>query len=181
MKKSMRVGLVRHFEVDCLHKRLLSSDEFQKWVKEYDCSPIRVVDTVVNQYKWEKCYCSDLPRAINTAKSIYKGSILESSLIREVPIMPVFKSKIKLPHVFWLIAGRIAWFLSHPSQTELIEQTKDKVEKFVSEIIAESEESVLVVTHGFLMIQLQKELKNRGFFGDHFRNAECGKIYLFEN
>ncbi|MBP2658372.1 MAG: Phosphoglycerate mutase [Firmicutes bacterium] len=176
----MRIGLVRHFEVNCLHKYLLSSDEFEKWVKEYDCSSIRVVDTVVDTYKWEKCYCSDLPRAIDTAKYIYKGNILKSSLIREVPIMPVFKSRIKLPHLFWLIAGRIAWFLSHPSQTELIMQTKDRVEQFVSNTIKESEASVLVVTHGFLMLQLQKELKKRGFLGERFRNAKCGKFYLFE-
>jgi broad specificity phosphatase PhoE len=177
----MRISLVRHFEVNCLHKWLLSSDEFKKWVKEYDCSPIRVVDTVVGKYKWEKCYCSDLPRTIDTAKHIYNGSIFESSLIREVPIMPVFNSNIKLPHVFWLIAGRLAWLFSHPSQTEIIKQTNDKVEQFVSDIIAESEASVLVVTHGFVMIQLQKELYKRGFWGDHFRNAKCGKVYLFEN
>jgi broad specificity phosphatase PhoE len=177
----MRIGLVRHFNVDCSHEWLQSNEEFQKWVKSYDCAPIRVADTIVGKYKWEKCYCSDLPRAIETARYIYQGRVFKSSLIREIPIMPVFKSSIKLPHAFWMAAGRIAWFLSHSSQPETKKQTKDKVEQFVSDIIAESESSVLVVTHGFLMTQLQKELNNRGFFGDKFKKAKCGKVYLFEN
>lgn len=177
----MRIGLIRHFEVDCSHQWLLSSEEFQKWVKEYDGSSIKVVDIMVGKYKWEKCYCSDLPRAIETARSIYAGDINESLLIREVPIMPAFNSSIRLPYVLWLIVGRIAWLLSHPSQPETIKQTKLRVKQFVSDIIKESNKSVLVVTHGFLMLQLQKELNHRGFFGDSFKNAAFGKVYRFEN
>lgn len=94
--------------------------------------------------------------------------------------MPIFKSNIKLPHVFWMIAGRIAWFLSHTSQPETIKQTKDKVKRFVSDIIAESEASVLIVTHGFLMMQIQKELINVVFAGERFKRAKCGKVYVFE-
>ncbi|WP_378956133.1 hypothetical protein [Pelosinus sp. sgz500959] len=175
----MRIGVVRHFEVDCSHKCVLSDEEFQEWVRQYDCSPIRKVTMPVEKYNWEKCYCSNLPRAIETAKYIYRGVITESVLIGEVPIMPIFKSSIKLPHAFWMIAGRIAWFLSHRSQPETMKQTKDKVERFVSDIIADSEESVLV-THGFLMMQIQQELINVGFAGERFKRAKCGKVYVFE-
>lgn len=134
----------------------------------------------MDKYKWGKCYCSDLPRAIETAQYIYKGSIFESPSIREVPIMPVFTSSIKLPHIFWMITGRIAWFLSHQSQPVTIKQTKDKVQRFVSDIIAESEASVLIVTHGFLMMQIQKELSNMDFAGNHFKRGKYGKLYAFE-
>ncbi len=176
----MRIGLVRHFEVDCSHKCLLSAEEFQEWVGQYDRSPIRIANMPVEAYNWGKCYCSNLPRAIETAQYIYGGVISETALIREVPIMPVFRSNIKLPHAFWMIVGRIAWFLSHPSQPETIKQTKDKVERFISDIIAESEASVLIVTHGFLMIQIQKELNNMGFVGDSFKRARYGKTYIFQ-
>lgn len=176
----MRIGVIRHFEVDCSHKCLLSDEEFQEWVRQYDYSPIRKANMPVEKYNWEKCYCSNLPRAIETAQYIYKGVITESVLIGEVPIMPIFKSSIKLPHTFWMIAGRIAWFLSHPSQPETIKQTKDKVKRFVSDIIAESESSALIVTHGFLMMQIQQELINLGFAGEGFKRAKYGKVYVFE-
>ena len=176
----MRIGLVRHFEVDCSHKWFLLDEEFQEWVRQYDCSPIRILDMAAEKNNWEKCYSSNLSRALETAQYIYRGIITQSALIREVPIMPVFKSSIKLPHVFWMIAGRIAWLLSHPSQPETIKQTKDKIEQFVSDIIAESEVSVLIVTHGFLMMQIQKELSKMGFTGDSFKRAKCGNVYVFE-
>jgi len=63
----MRIGLVRHFEVNCPHKWFLFDEEFQEWVRQYDCSPIRMLDMLdmpVEKYKWEKCYSSNLPRAI---------------------------------------------------------------------------------------------------------------------
>lgn len=177
----MRIGLVRHFEVECPHKWFLSSKEFRKWVEEYDCSQIKITKTTANEFLWDKCYCSDLSRAIETARHIYKGSIVESSLIREVPIMPVVSSNIKLPYFIWLLAGRMAWYFSHSSQPETIKQTKERVERFVSKILKESAPNVLVVTHGLFMLQLRKELNYRGFFNDAFLNAKNGRIYLFEN
>ena len=55
----MRIGVVRHFEVDCSHKCLLSDEEFQEWVRRYDYSLIRKVNMPVVKYNWEKCYCSN--------------------------------------------------------------------------------------------------------------------------
>lgn len=55
---------------------------------------------IMDRHGWETCYCSDLSRSIETARYIYKGTIIESSLIREVPIAPIFESGIKLPMYF---------------------------------------------------------------------------------
>jgi len=112
----MKIGLVRHFEVDCAHKFLMSAADFREWVNRYDCSPIKTVARLRSQYTWKKCYCSDLPRAVETAQHIYEGDITKSELIREVPIAPVFESTIKLPYIFWMVAGRLAWLCSHQSQ-----------------------------------------------------------------
>lgn len=177
----MRIGIVRHFDVDCLHKNMLSSEEFQQWVNKYDASPIRRSDMPVNSYSWEKCYCSNLPRAIKTAQHIYQGVVTESALLREVPIAPMFSTKMKLPYIFWLIAGRIAWRFSHPSQPETLKQTRDRVQQFVAEFILKSKASTLIVTHGFLMTLIQKELKAKGFVGDSFKRAKHGKVYLIES
>lgn len=108
----MRIGLIRHFEVECPHKWMMSAKEFSEWVNLYDGSPIKIMDLIIEQGTWGKCYCSDLSRTIETAQHIYRGDITKSELIREVPISPVFNSKIKLPYIFWLLAGRVAWLCS---------------------------------------------------------------------
>lgn len=80
-----------------------------------------------------------------------------------------------------MIAGRLAWFFSHHSQPETLKHTEERVEKFISDIIANSEDKVLIVTHGFLMRQIQKELNNRGYYSEIFKQARYGKIYVFKN
>jgi len=159
---------------------LLTAEEFREWVKLYDCSTIKIADMTVDVSQWEKCYCSDLPRAIESARHIYPTKITESMLLREVPIAPIDLPKIKLPWALWLIAGRLAWFFSHHSQPETIKHTKDRVKRLVANIMQQSETRVLVVTHGFLMLQIQRELIALGFRGDSFKAAKYGTIYNFE-
>lgn len=36
----MYIGLVRHFKVDCNAQKFMTSDEFEKWVIEYDSSDV---------------------------------------------------------------------------------------------------------------------------------------------
>ncbi|GMB00331.1 histidine phosphatase family protein [Pelosinus sp. IPA-1] len=175
----MRIGLMRHFEVECPHKRMMSAKEFSEWVNLYDSSPIKIMDLIIEQGTWEKCYCSDLLRAIETAQHIYRGDITKTELIREVPISPAFDSKIKLPYIFWLLAGRVAWLCSQQSQPESIKQTRDRVKMFISSIL--EEDNVLIVTHGFLMLQIKEHLISMGFRGDEFKKAKYGEVYVFEN
>ncbi len=174
----MLIGLVRHFEVDCFHRALMNSTDFRDWVDQYDCSPIKTMDLQAAPGAWDKCYCSDLSRAIETAQHIHNGDIIKSELIREVPIAPVFKTNIKLPYLFWLVAGRLAWYCSQQSQPETLSQTKDRVRRFVTGILEEG--NILIVTHGFLIMQIQKELYNQGFSGKGVTRAKYGEIYVFE-
>ena len=68
----------------------------------------------------------DMPRAIITAKEVYKGSIIIDKLLREVDNAPFINTKrIKLPFALWHICGRIAWYLKLKSQLK----TKRKPEK----------------------------------------------------
>lgn len=180
MEKIMRIGLVRHFEVECSHKWLMSAEDFREWAERYDCSPVKMRDLLIEPDIWKTCYCSDLPRAIETANCIYKdGIIMKTPLIREVPMAPIMECSIKLPYLFWLIAGRIAWRYSHQSQPETITQTKERVKKFLASIM--EDDNVLIVAHGFLMVQIQEQLIASGFTGDSFTRAQHGRVYMFEN
>lgn len=36
----MRIGLVRHFKVQCLHKCMMTSKEFREWLERYEHSKV---------------------------------------------------------------------------------------------------------------------------------------------
>lgn len=174
----MKIGLVRHFEVNCPHEFLMNSTKFSEWVDHYDCSPIKPIALPLGPDKWDKCYCSDLSRTVETAQHIFEGKFIKTELLQEVPIAPVIKTNLRLPYPFWLIAGRLAWYCSHKSQPETIRQTKCRIQRFISGILEEDNRNLLIVTHGFLMMYIQKELLNKGFTGRRIRKAEHGKIQV---
>jgi len=180
----MRIGLVRHFKVDCHKSLFMTSKEFKEWEENYNKSDIIRNDVELMGIKWDKCYSSTLIRAIMTAQDVYKEDIVKNDLIRETIIDPIFKSNFKFPYWFWAVGGRIAWYFNHKSQEENKIITKDKVIKFVDELQDEAKkegrQNILVVTHGFFMYSLQKELKKRGFKGKLITSPKNGVLYLYK-
>lgn len=177
----MNIGLVRHFKVNCYTKIFMTSDEFNQWVKEYDNSDVIENEFELGNIKWQKCFSSDLPRAIKTSKAIFKSEIIKTPLLREVPISPICKTNLKLPYVFWCICGRAAWFFKHKSQIETKKDTQKRVNEFLNSIEDEVDSNILIVCHGFLMNTLQKELKRRGFSGQSIKRPKNGTLYLYKN
>ena len=176
----MNIGLVRHFKVNCNAKRFMTSDDFKQWVKQYDNSDIIENKFEIGNIQWHKCFSSDLSRATETSKLIFKGEIIKTQLLREVPLAPIFNTKIKLPHIFWCISGRIAWFFQHKSQIENKRDTQRRVSGFLDSIKNESNNNILIVCHGFFMNTLQKELKSRGFTGQNIKRPKNGTLYLYK-
>jgi broad specificity phosphatase PhoE len=177
----MNIGLVRHFKVDCYIKNFMTSDNFRQWVKDYDNS-----DIIENKYEigniiWDNCFSSDLSRAVKTSTSIFKGEIIKTHLLREVPISPIFNTNIKLPYIFWCICGRLAWLFQNKSQIENKKETQKRVNDFLDSINDESNNNILIICHGFLMNTLQKELKRRGVNGQHIKRPKHGTLYLYKN
>ncbi|WP_346355366.1 histidine phosphatase family protein [Azotosporobacter soli] len=174
----MKLGLVRHFKVECAHDVWLSATEFRRWAAAYDLAPIRANERQVDPAEWDRCYCSDLPRAVETARILYDGPTTPLALLREVRIAPVCESALPLPFLFWMTAGRIAWWANFASQPESRAQTRRRVTRFLSEL--PSSGNLLIVSHGFLMAEMQRQLLADGFSGDSFTRAENGKLYRFE-
>lgn len=176
----MRIGLVRHFKVNLAHSRLVTSKGFQEWADKYDIADVIENEVNLDPADWDKCYSSDLPRAVKTAETIYNGEISKTPLLREVPMSPMFRCSIRLPHVFWSVFCRVAWFFSHRSQVERRKQTKKRIMEFLKYIEKEKDINILVVCHGFFMYFLQKELKKRGFQGKIKKRIKNGTLYVFE-
>lgn len=176
----MNIGLVRHFRVDCNTKTFMTSSDFNEWVEQYDNS-----DTIENKIelgdiKWDKCFSSDLSRAVKTAKSIFSGEIIKTDLLREVLIAPIFKTNMKLPYIFWCVAGRVAWYFNQKCQIETKEVTKKRIKEFLYNIEDESNANILIVCHGFFINVLQKELKKQGFSGKTIKRPQNGTLYLYK-
>ncbi|SHO51342.1 histidine phosphatase family protein [Anaerocolumna xylanovorans] len=175
----MRIGLVRHFKVNCPHKRMMTSEEFRQWSERYERA--KVIKNKVEMYgsKWDICYVSDLPRAITTAKEVYSGNLHIDKLLREVDNAPfIHTERIKLPFEIWHVCGRLAWYFKSKSQPETREETRKRIEAFLNKIDW-SKESVLIVFHGFMLYNFQKELKKRGFTGERVRRVKNGVLYQF--
>ena len=177
----MKIGIVRHFKVDYKAKRMMNSSDFEEYITNYDNSQVieNKIDLDCNII-WDKCYCSDLKRAIITAKSIYDKELEITDLLREVQMYPVKKSQLKIPSFLWSISSRIAWKLNHVSQLETETHTRKRAKEFLSNLDLNSDENILIVSHGFFLITLINELKSLGFKGSIPRKIKNGHLYVLQ-
>lgn len=176
----MKIGIVRHFKVDYKLKRMMNSSDFEDYVKSYDNSPVVENKIHLKDIQWNKCYCSDLKRAIITAKSIYDKTLEITDLLREVKMCPIKKSELKIPTFLWSISSRIAWKLDHVSQLETATYTRKRAKDFLSKLDLNTNENILIVSHGFFLITLINELKLLGFKGDIPKRMKNGYLYILE-
>ena len=99
--------------------------------------------------------------------------------MREVWNAPFIKTKkIRLPFELWHIGGRLAWFLKLKSQPETRADTRRRIREFVNDIDW-SKDNVLIVFHGFMIYNFQKELRRRGFKGTKLRMVRNGVLYEY--
>lgn len=174
----MRIGLVRHFKVKkgLPERTLISQIELIQWFEEYDVADLEDGEVYLGDNIWKKCFTSDLPRAIKTAEKIYNGNIVAMKELRELQPHIPSKRKIKLPFLLWAILIRCGFL----TPRKYINDYERRVETVLDEILSQSDEDILIVSHGALMIYMRKELLKRGFKGPKFKIPDNGKLYVFE-
>ncbi|MBP2001472.1 broad specificity phosphatase PhoE [Paenibacillus shirakamiensis] len=178
----MSIGLVRHFKV--LHPPTgawMTGKQFDHWVEGYNQAEIDTSSyTAYDHIKWDVCLSSDLYRAAKTATFFHTGSIEQTERLREVDMKGVGPAKLRLPYSLWLVAARIAWYYSHPSQPEGRGETEARAAAIISQIEEDYRGlNVLVVSHGGIMKSLTRELFSRGYQGDRFIRPPNGKLYIY--
>lgn len=176
----MKIGLVRHFKVDINTKAVMSNEEFSEWNHEYDVAQVKNFFKEPHHLDWKKCYCSDLPRAKKTAKFIYDGEAVKSELLREVPMAPFTKKRMKLPSTIWFIFSRVAWRMNHRSQIEGHKQTIKRMNDFFDAKLKDESEDILIVSHGFFLRYFMRMLKSKGFKGTTVNVLKNGELHIFE-
>lgn len=176
----MKIGLIRHFKVDLKRKSFMTSEEYNKYMAEYDIAGV-IKNEVVIDKEWDKCYCSSLNRAIITAKTVYHGEIIITDKLVEIPTAALIKMIIPLPYHFWSLFNRVAWIRNHISQPETRRDSVKRINDIIDIILAEKDKNILIVSHAGTLYEIQKILLKKGFKGERFLKARNGKLYKFNN
>jgi broad specificity phosphatase PhoE len=90
-------------------------------------------------------------------------------------LLPLMNTYSKLPLLLWALLMRS----KSRSSNRITDEFSAKISAFVDELLQANDQNVLVASHGFVMMFLQKELIKRGFTGDRFKTPANGKIYVF--
>ncbi len=178
----MKVGLIRHFKVDySLNKGCITAQQFAESMSAYDKAPVIKNNLIINENEWDICFCSTLPRAVETARFLFKKEIILTDLLCEVPLMPFTNKKYKLPSIIWHIGGRIAWYKNKSSQPETFAETSKRIDNLLELLKESRKENILLVSHGFFMRVFTERIKKLRFQGYIDRRPRNAKLYTFTN
>jgi broad specificity phosphatase PhoE len=179
----MKIGVARHFPVPHNHYDWLNKKGFGQWIKWYDLeAEVQVLTRPDITQQWDVCYCSDLKRTKITAHTLYKDTIQTQPLLREVPYA-VFPFPVPMPLVIWKVLARIGWWANMKFQVEVETHAESltRAKSIISSLVEKHpEENILIVSHGFFMQYLNKELHKIGFKGKIPIHPQGGDVYTFE-
>lgn len=175
----MKIGLVRHFRVDLRRTNFMTSEQYNKYISEYDIAKV-IENEIVIDKEWDKCYCSSLPRAVYTAKTVYHGPIMITDKLREISAAAWIKTNIPLPYYLWSLLNRIAWVRNSITQPEGKKASLKRINEIVNDILKEEDKNILIVSHAGTMYEIRKILIKKGFKGEWFLKPRNGKLYILK-
>lgn len=174
----MTIGLVRHFKVRHPFPKqfLLTKAEVVRWFDDYEIAEIEYHDVDLRGVRWQRCFSSPMTRALDTAQHIYKEEIISVDTLREFDVLPLLSNTVRLPLIAWAL---LAWF-TYSIPNKATSALRKTINSFIDQQLLTSHHNTLIVSHVFIMIMLQKELKKRGFTGDTFGFPHNGRVYLLD-
>lgn len=159
----MKITIIRHGKVNMRWKKWCTSEEFDEDCARYDSSPLHFIDEKIEQDVADDIYISTLKRTRETATYLFgKREFVETELLNEVPLKSCFDCKIPLPLWVWNVGGRIQWMFQKKRQLETREETEKRADALIEKLL-ERDRDCILVSHGFFMRTLQKELQKYGF------------------
>jgi broad specificity phosphatase PhoE len=128
--------------------------------------------------KIDKVYTSTLNRAKRSAE--YLGfDYEECRLFNEVETRSFFSTSVRFPIFIWLSVGRVLWslnLLESENRKDTLNRAKNGA-LFLDEV---DSNRILVVTHGYYMRVLAKELEKRGYTGEIDKAPKNARLYCFK-
>lgn len=158
----MKIVVIRHGTVDYTWSWWCTSEEFDKECAEYDKAPVKYTAYNIPAIGADYVFISSLPRSRATAEELFDCSLRQTEWVGEVPLRSSFDTKIRLPLWFWNLSGRLQWLINSTRQPEGRLRTRARARKMVDLLCREGTDCA-IVTHGFFMLTLLREMKHAGF------------------
>ncbi len=159
----MKIVIIRHAKVDFDWNGKSTSDMFDSDCIGYDGASIKEIKYKIPLIEYRRIYISELSRSRETAEILFPDrDYIVSGLINEVPLRSSFDTKKKMPLWLWNSSGRLQWFMNSARQIEGRNKTRERARQFVT-MISNEDTDCAVVTHGFFMHILLREIKKAGF------------------
>lgn len=177
----MKIGLLRHFKTDHQFPGRCDSETYNRDYLKYEQSGIIMPPPPFSGSGYSVCYSSTSRRARETAQAVFKGEIVETPEITEVPLKAVFNTRLRLPLKLWHFINRFGWGFNSVKVPETRNQTRERALGFLKQVLeAHRDENVLVVTHGFFMLELHYYLRKMGFSSQDLIRFKHGGLYEYE-
>lgn len=177
----MKIGLLRHYKTDHQYPGRCNSDEYNRDYQDYEKSGIIKNPPPFTGNGYTVCYSSTSRRARETAQTVFNGEIIETPEITEVPLKAIFNTKLRLPLKLWHFINRFGWGFNSPGVPETRNQSRKRALGFLQQVLeAHRDENVLVVSHGFFMMELHYHLRKMGFKSQELIRFQHGGLYEYE-
>lgn len=175
----MKITFIRHSKVDFNWRTFYDSESFDLACRDYDDAPVLVSGSKALSQK--RTYISGLKRAEETAHGFLTGEkeLIKTALLDEIPLQSFTTTKVKLPTLIWMIAGRLQWYFNSSRQAESRKRSKVRINQFL-DLLEEAQMDCTIIGHGFYFTQMTGEMKKRGIIGatkKKLHNEEC-RIFI---
>lgn len=156
--------MIRHEKVDMAWEKKYNSITYDLACNKYDECPL-----ILQNKEYSKIddantvYISELSRTYETACRLFnERDFFETALLNEVPLKSFKDTNKMYPLWMWSVLGRVQWFLGSDRQAESKKETIVRAKKMI-QLLEEHQEDCYLVTHGFYMRVLIKELKKQEY------------------
>ncbi|MDE6699954.1 MAG: histidine phosphatase family protein [Acetatifactor sp.] len=160
----MKIIMIRHEKVDMFWKQQYNSSAYDLACMQYDQCPIVISGReYIEPDDTATVYISELSRTYETACRIFqKTDFLKTPLLNEVPLKSFRDTDKPYPLWLWNIAGRLQWILQSNRQAESRHQTILRAKELIA-LLESRQEDCYLITHGFYLRTLIRELKKQGY------------------
>ena len=159
----MKIIIFRHEKVDMIWDKSYNSTTYDVACKNYDKCGIVSDKRDIKIDTDKTIYISKLSRTYETASKLFgKADFIKTALLNEVPLKSFKDTEKMYPLWIWNFLGRLQWFLQNERQDEVRRKTQVRAKEMV-DLLEKKNEDCYIVSHGFYMRTLVKELKKQGY------------------
>ena len=160
----MKISIIRHEKVDMFWEKKYNSATFDLACDQYDKCPIVLSGTInLKTDNAQRVYISEMSRTYETACKLFKkDDFVKTPLLNEVPLRSFKDTANFYPLWLWNFVGRLQWFLQSDRQVETKRDTVPRANRMIK-MLEDRREDCSLITHGFYMRVLIRELKKHGY------------------